>query len=106
FSTSSRISLWMAEDVTQVVVMFSSPASAHTDHNRATTSRELSIVKTLPWVTMPEQQGFTESSPSTGSSLGPHLVEVRVGVEAEPRGVRLGVLVDLVPQEKGATGAN
>ena len=53
----------MANDVTHAVVMFSKPASAHTDHSRATTSSELSTVKTLPWVTMPEQHVFSDAGP-------------------------------------------
>ena len=53
----------MANDVTHTVVMFSKPASAHTDHSLATTSSELSTVKTLPWVTMPEQHVFSDADP-------------------------------------------
>ena len=60
---SSRISLWIANDVTHAVVMFSKPVSAHTDHSRATTSRELSTVKTLPLVAMPEQHVFSDAGP-------------------------------------------
>ena len=54
----------MAKDVTHVVVTFSSPASAQTDHSRATTSSELSTVKTLPWVTIPEQHVLSEAAPA------------------------------------------
>ena len=49
------------EEVTHTVEMFSKPASAQTDQSRATTSSELSIVKTLPCVTMPEQQVFFDA---------------------------------------------
>ena len=59
----------MAKDVTHVVVMFSSPASAQTDHSRATTSSELSTVKTLPWVTIPEQHVLSEAA--SGPAHGP-----------------------------------
>ena len=55
--------MWMANDVTHAVVMFSKPASAQTDHSRATTRSELSTVKTFPWVTMPEQHVFSDAEP-------------------------------------------
>jgi len=67
FWISSRISLWIANDVTHAVVMFSRPASAHTDQSRATTRSELSTVKTLPCVTMPEQQCSATRIPSRPS---------------------------------------